>query len=76
MSAHFLSKTNKKPQNQKNYTLVIGKVIGYRKIMNIKVKKILEIIFTSLHIMAFCSFIFKHKSMILTHVFTLRDISM
>lgn len=38
---------------------IIGKIIGYRKIVNTKVRKYQTIIFTSLQIMASCSFVFK-----------------
>lgn len=40
-------------------TLVIGKIIGYRKIGNTKIRKYLMINFTSLPIMTFHSFVFK-----------------
>lgn len=48
---------SKKTQTRKS-TLVIGKITGYRKIVNTKARKYLMIIFTSVQIMASCSFVF------------------
>lgn len=47
-----------KKQGRKS-TLVIGKIIDYKNIVNTKVRKHLTIIFTSLQIMASRSFVFK-----------------
>lgn len=56
-----------KKQTRKS-TSVIGRIVGYRKIRSTKVRKYLTTIFTSLQIMASCSFVFKQVHIYLCNV--------
>lgn len=59
---HYLMSITREPAlrtSARKSALVIGKIIGYRKIVNTKVRKYQTIIFTSLQIMASRSFVFK-----------------